>query len=342
MTTRDSDGKTFEAEDVALQSGALLDKAVIAYRTYGRLSEAKDNLVLFPTWFSSQLRQNEWLIGEGRPLDPRRHFIVSVGLLGNGQSSSPSNTPGRSAGPAFPPVSLLDNVLLQHRLLAQEWGIERIALVIGRSMGAQIAFQWGARFPDMVARMLPFSGSAKTTPHNYVFLDGVKAALTADQDWMNGSYTQPPLGGLRAIGRLYAGWALSPAYYRKNLHLAEGDSTLDGYLRRRWEGNFLAKDANDLLCQLGTWQRADISDNDVYKKDWPKALRSIKARAIVMPCRSDMFFPPEDSAAAVAHMPNAELRIIESDWGHRAAAANSDPADIAFLEAAIRELLETR
>ena len=60
-----------------------------------------------------------------------------------------------------------------------------------------------------------------------------------------------------------------------------------------------------------------------------------------MPSRTDLYFPPEDSAAAVKHMPRAELRVIESLWGHRAGSPNSDPRDIAFVDSAIRDLLAT-
>jgi homoserine O-acetyltransferase/O-succinyltransferase len=331
----------FEAPDFTLQSGAALPVAQIAYRAYGALSEARDNAVLFPTWFSSTHHQNAWLIGEGRALDPQHYFVVCANLLGNGLSSSPSNTPSPFDRARFPRVSVLDNVRLQRRLLTEIWGIERLALVIGRSMGAQAAFQWASYYPEMVARLLAFSGSSKTTPHNYVLLEGVKAALTADAAWRSGEYIEPPRAGLRAVGRIYAGWALSQAYYREHLYRAEGADTLDAYLAQRWDANFANKDANDLLCQIATWQHADISANERFEGDWLGALSAIRALALVMPCRSDLYFPPEDSAAAVAHMPNAELRVIESMWGHRAAAPGSDPGDIAFLERAVRELLAT-
>jgi homoserine O-acetyltransferase len=335
----ESEGGVFEAHDVRLQSGVVLPTARLSYRTYGTLSPARDNAVLFPTWFSSTHRQNEWLIGAKRPLDPSRYFIICVDLLGNGLSSSPSNTPPPFDRSRFPRVSLLDNVCLQHRLVTEMWRIERLALVLGRSMGAQIAFQWASFYPAMVARVLPFSGSARTTPHNYVFLEGVKAALLADHSFRGGDYTTPPVAGLRAVGRIYAGWALSQAFYREHLYRAEGAASVDEYLAVRWDENFARRDANDLLCQIATWRHADISANEVYAGDWPRALRAIRARAIVMPCRTDLYFPPEDSAAAVAHMPNAELRVIESVWGHRAAAPGSDPTDITFLDAAIRDLL---
>jgi homoserine O-acetyltransferase len=99
------------------------------------------------------------------------------------------------------------------------------------------------------------------------------------------------------------------------------------------------RDANDLLAQVWTWEHADISRNGTFRGDLAAALGAIRARAIVMPCRTDLYFPPEDSENEVAHMANAELRVIPSVWGHRAGAPGTDPADIRFLDEAIRDLL---
>ena len=172
-----------------------------------------------------------------------------------------------------------------------------------------------------------------------MFLESVRATLIADAAWRDGEYESPPQKGIRAVGRLYASWAMSQAFYREGLHLREGDTSLQQYLEKRWDPNFFRSDANDLLSMLATWQATDIADNERYGGDWPAALGAIRCPAIVMPSRTDLYFPPEDSAAAVKHMPNAELRVIESVWGHRAGSPNSDPRDIAFIDQGIRDLL---
>lgn len=331
--------EVFELGRLGLHKGGALERARLAYSTHGTLAPGRDNAVLFPTWFSSTHRNNEWLIGPGRALDPARHFIICPNLFGNGLSSSPSNTAPPHDRMRFPLVTVLDNVRAQERLVRERFGIERLALVIGRSMGAQVAFQWASWFPEKVARVLPFHGSARTTPHNFVFLEGVKAALTADGAWREGEYAAQPQRGVRAVGRLYAGWAMSQGFYREGLYREPGIDTVTQYLEQRWERNFLRMDANDLLAMVATWQATDIADNERYRGDWPAALRAIACPAIVMPSRTDLYFPPEDSAAAVAHMPRAELRLIESLWGHRAGSPNSDPKDIAFIEQAVRDLL---
>jgi homoserine O-acetyltransferase len=333
------DYDVFELGDLTLHKGGTLPNAKLAFKTYGTLAAGRDNAILFPTWFSASHRNNEWLIGPGRALDPERHFIVCANLFGNGLSSSPSNTQAPFDRSRFPLVTVLDNARAQYRLLRERLGVDRLALLIGRSMGAQTAFQYASWFPDAVARLLAFSGSARTTPHNQVFLESVKAALTADAQWNGGEYSEPPAKGIVAVGRLYAGWAMSQAFYRQGLHLMEGIASVQEYLEKHWDRNFFRTDANDLLAMLETWKATDLADNERYAGDWPAALAAISCPAIVMPSRTDLYFPPEDSAAAVAYMPRAELRVIESVWGHRAGSPNSAPEDIAFIEQAIRDLL---
>ena len=84
---------------------------------------------------------------------------------------------------------------------------------------------------------------------------------------------------------------------------------------RDWEEDHLKWDANDLIAKIWTWQHGDISDNDIYRGDFARALRTIKARAIVMPCSTDMYFAPGDNALEVREMQHAELRIFESPLG---------------------------
>lgn len=333
-----SDYEIFDLGDMALQKGATLRDARLAYKTYGTLNARKDNVIVQPTWYSGQHADVEWTIGEGMALDPAHYFIIVPNMLGNGLSSSPSNTPPPYDRARFPNVTACDNVRLQHRLVTERFGIERIRLVTGWSMGALQTFHWGCLYPDMVERIVPTCGSARCSRHNFVFLEGVKAALTADDAWNGGWYEAPPTKGLRAMARVYAGWGFSQTFYRIEEDLKLGFSSLEDFLIAFWEGFFIHKDANNLLAMLWTWQNGDIGDNALYGGDFKKALGAIKAKAFVMPGRTDLYFPPEDSEIEVAHMPNAELRVFESSYGHFASSA-LNPADVAFQNEAIKEIL---
>ena len=234
---------------------------------------------------------------------------------------------------------MYDNVMLQHRLLRERFDVRKIALVVGFSMGGQQAFHWGALFPDLVERIAPITSSAKTAQHNLVFLDGIKAALTLDPAWQDGAFVEPPVRGIRAMARVYAGWGLSQTFYRESLHLMIGFASLEDFIVRDWEAGFLRRDADNLLAMLWTWQNADISDNPIYRGDLTAALGAIKARALVMPSETDLYFPVEDSRRDVALMPNAELLPIPTIWGHRVNNPNQNPADAQFVDDALRRLL---
>ncbi len=331
----------FELGELALQSGETLIDAKLAYKAYGRLNAARDNAVLLPTFYTGTHTRNEGYFGAGRALDPARHFIVSINMFGNGLSTSPSNAAPSQLGPAFPKVTLYDNVAAQYRLITEHLGIEHLALVLGWSMAGCQTYQWAAQFPGMMDAILPFCASAKTSVHNIVFLDGVKAALQADCAFNGGHYQEPPVKGLAAFGRVYCGWAYSQAFFRNELYRNFGFETAEDLLVD-WENDHIKNwDANNLLAKLWAWQNGDISANALYGGDFAKALDAIEARAILIPCTTDLYFRPEDNEIELAAMTHAELRPFVSDYGHCAASpGNPDPGFMSFLDAAIAELLD--
>lgn len=335
------DYEKYELGTVSLLSGEKLDSAFLIYKTYGKLNKNKDNVVVLPTFYTGSHQRNEGFFGIGRAIDPEKHFVVSINMFGNGFSSSPSNTPAPQDGPRFPHISLWDNIACQYKLLTEHLGIDRIALVTGWSMAGCQAYQWAAQYPDFVDAILPFCASAKTSTHNYVFLEGVRAALCADQNWNNGDYDSPPVNGLKAFARVYAGWAFSQTFYRDSLFQEIGYETMEDLLID-WENDHVENwDANNLLAKLATWQASDISVGPLYNGNFKMALKAIRAKTILMPCTQDLYFPPEDNAIEASYILNAELRPFDSPFGHCAANPGNDSGFEASLERAIGDLLET-
>jgi len=328
----------FDLGNFVLQSGATLREAKLAYKTHGTLNSDKSNAIVYPTPYSAHHSDIEWPIGPGKALDPEKYFIIVPDMLGNGLSSSPSNTPPPYDRGRFPNVTVYDNVVAQHRLVSEQLGIRHLALVVGWSMGAQQTFQWAVSQPDMVARIAPFCGTARTTPHNLVFLEGVKAALTTDAAWLNGWYEKQPDQGLRAFARVYAGWGFSQPFYKQELWRQLGFSSLDDFLIGFWERRFLRRDANNLLAMLWTWQHNDVGATPGFGGSLDKALASIKARAVVMAGRTDLYFPPEDIEYEASLIPCAQFRVIPSVWGHQAG-NGLNSVDSRFVDDALRELL---
>lgn len=335
-----ADHQTFPLGEFTFEDGSTLPDAQIAYATYGELNDTRDNAIVLPTWFVGTHADHEWMIGEGSDavLDTSRYFVVVPSMFANGLSSSPSNTPAPHDRARFPKVDIRDNVRAQHRLVTEHLGIEGIELVIGGSMGAFQVFQWGLSHPDLVRRIMPTGGASSVSPHCFVFLAGVKAALLADPDYRDGDYETPPERGLRAVGRVYAGWALSQAFYKQALYRQLESDTIDSFLVDFWEGFFAPLDANNLLSQLDTWQRADLAATDGYDGDLARALGDIRARAVLAPGEKDLYFPPEDMGWEAEQMPNAELAVIPGVWGHFSD-SGLDPACNELVRDTARRLL---
>ena len=323
----------FDCGNVSLQRGGTLEGARIVYKTFGTMSPRRDNVIVYPTSYSAHHTDIEWLVSPEHCLDPSRYFIVIPNMFTNGLSSSPSNTPG------FPSVTTYDNVMQQRRMMAELFGVDRVQLVYGWSMGAQQAYHWAALFGEAVERIVVNCGSARTAPHNFVFLEGVRTALQADPSWDGSRYTARPDRGLRAMGRIYAGWALSQTFYRREMWRGLGFVSLEDFLVRSWEANFLRRDASDLLAQLWTWQNGDISANDLYRGDLEMALAGIKAQVLLMPSATDLYFQTDDNRAELPHLRHGRLVEIPSVWGHRAGNPRDNPEDAAFIDAEVEKLL---
>ena len=331
--------KRYSLGDFRLHSGDCLPDAFLSYETHGELNRDRSNVIVYPTWYAGNHEDIRPAIGPGRALDPERYFIVVPDMFGNGRSSSPSNTPAPYDRARFPVISTYDNVRAQHQLMTVGLGIEYIQLVVGFSMGAQQAFHWGALYSDMLGAIAPICGTAKTSPHNQLLLESLQRTLLVTMQDLR----VPPEKGLRAFTTIFASWGFSPEFYRQRKHLnwmGWDCRSIDDFLDN-WHGLFIPKnDANDLLCMLQTWQNSDLGQHAKFKGDLAAALRAITCRAIVMPGSTDMYFPPEDNQKEVPHMPQAELRTIDSIFGHAAGGPGfSNQADDDFVDAALRELL---
>lgn len=328
----------FPLRGFRFQCGATLDEVRLAYKTYGTLNRDRSNAVIYPTSYAAHHTDIEWLIGPDGILDSTRYFIVIPNMFGNGLSSSPSNFTDSLEG-RFPPITHVDNVTAQRRMLDEQFGIRRLKLAYGWSMGGQQALHWGALFPDAVECIAAVCTAAKTSPHNQVFLEGLRAVLTTDAAWSNGRFTSHPKQGLRAFGRVYAGWALSQAFYREHKYRELGYESIEDFLVRDWEASFLRRDAANLLSMIDTWMNSDISANDVHHGDLDAALKAIKAKTLIMPGQTDLYFTAEDGEREARQIPRATFRPIPSIWGHRAGNPAKNPQDHLFLKASICELL---
>jgi len=311
----------------------------LAYCTFGSPDQPA---VLMPSCYGGKLAYTQDFLVDAESTDMPAvlggYFVIVCGMLGGGESSSPSNAHPSMRGPAFPRVSYEDNIRLQHAL-CRALGVTKLAAYIGFSMGGQQAYHMAVLYPDFVDKVVVLAGSAPTSAHNWSFLEGPKAVLVSSADWHDGKYTAPAKMGTRAFGIVYSTWALSQAWFREKCWEAAGYATLSEYLEKDWGEGLGSWDAHDLLCKLHCWQDGDISLYGPEKGNLPKALESIRARVLVMPSRTDLYFPPEDSMEEVKYLRHGELRIIESIWGHLAGGGGGTKEDTAFIQAEVRRFL---
>jgi homoserine O-acetyltransferase len=335
MTSAHETGN-FVLGDFDVEKGGVIREAQLAWQRFGTLNDQRDNLILYPSSYSAKLADMSWLIGPQGILDPTRWCIIAVGMFSNGESSGAAETPDY---PAL--VTVADNVRAQHRLVTEMWGVDKLAAVYGFSMGAMQAYHWAALYPDMVQRAVVVCGSARTADHNKVFLSGLLRTLEAAPEHTgNGRFSSEPVLALTAFGHIYAGWGLSQDFYRAGLYKsALGAPDLETFVRVNWAERFSQCRAANLYAQAHAWFHGDISDNTLYNGDMAQALQSIKARVLLMPSETDLYFRVADNAAELPHLANGVLRPIPSVWGHRAGNPNANPADAAFLRAGVAGLL---
>jgi homoserine O-acetyltransferase len=316
--------RAFPLGELRLDGGPVLAEATLGYRVWGRLDAAGSNAILLPGQFPGMGEGWARLIGPGRVLDPERHFIVSVDLLGDGLSSAPSQTLTEESRAAFASVTMLDNLRAQRRLVSA-LGVTRLRLVAGWSIAGAQAIAWAAVYPEAVGAVLAVCAASGPAPERAGLLARLLDILEG-----RGGAGRAPGPRLRAFGGVLADWVHSPAYYAGGLFRDDGFASIE-QAREAWELAYLARDPADLAVALRCWAGAGSAR--------PGAPGRIRARAILMACDSDRWCPPREVAREAALIPGAEARLIRSPFGHAAGRPGAYAEETALVERALGELL---
>jgi homoserine O-acetyltransferase len=213
----------FVVRDFRFASGESLPEVRIHYRTIGRpVRDARGRIangVLVLHGSSGDAGQvlaasfSEPLFGPGGPIDAARHYLIFPDNLGNGRSTKPSD--GMRA--KFPKYGYGDMLALQHKLVTEHLGIERLRLVIGISMGGMQAWLWGTRYPDAMDGIVPIAAMpAAITGRNLLWRRILSHAIRSDPQWNGGNYQTQPKGFL-AIMPMFDMLVQSPARLGESL-----------------------------------------------------------------------------------------------------------------------------
>ena len=304
----------------------------VAYRS---INAGKNKKALIPTCYGGRIDTTLSFCAAPCSSLSDYHVIV-VAMLGNGESSSPSNSDD------FPEkLDYTDQVHAQYALVTH-LGFEKLDVVLGFSMGGQQAYYWAAMYPDFVGNAVAICSSAHTSSHNYAFLEGPLSALIASHDYDGGNYRAKkiiPVAGLRAFQRAYTAWLYSADWYRQDLwKKVSGKSTMAEFMDARQDGK-LDWDAQDLIILGRQWQAGNVG---TVGGDYESTLSTtIKARFLVMPGGTDQYFRHEDSEVEVKLLQRGELAVIPSVWGH-AAGGGASQDDNVWMDNRIRQFLASQ
>src|SRR3954464_6413098 len=193
----------YEIGDFTVESGEVIRDFAISYVTHGALNADKSNAILMVTAIGGNHHRIDYLIGPGKALDPSKYFIIATDAIGNGLTTSPSNSKAQPRM-QFPRFNMRDMVNSQQRLVTEKFGIKKLVTVIGASMGGMQALQWGVSYPDMTASIVPIIPLGRTPAWTTGVLEMLRQSIMADPRFNGGNYAadQPPEQGMR----LWAGW----------------------------------------------------------------------------------------------------------------------------------------
>lgn len=308
-------------EEIELERGGVLDHVQIAFHTYGKLNERKDNVV----WVCHALTANsdvmDWwsgLFGRDRYFDPEQYFIVCANVLGSCYGSTGPQTPKENQRPLlnqFPEVTVRDMVNL-HESLRLKLGITRIHLLIGASLGGQQALEWSISQNDLFDHVVLIATNAVHSAYGRAFNESQRMAILADS-----SYGKGPEGGkeglkvARSIAllsyRSYEGYQMTQS--EQNDQLPQNDYKAATY--QRYQGEKLAKRFSAYSYVLLS-KAMDSHNVGRDRGGIQKALQGVKAKTLIVGISSDILFPVGEQQFLAALIPDARYVEIHSDFGH--------------------------
>ncbi len=297
--------KFAELGDLRLESGKVLKDCRIGYRTFGSPNSENSNAVLFPTWFvgTTQDLIDTGMIGPGKLIDTTRFYVIAVECLGNGVSSSPSNSkeqPGRK----FPEFSIRDMVYVEYLLLTRELRLNGINAVAGISMGGMHAFEWMVSYPEFMKKVVSIVGTPRLASSDLLLLQAEIMALETGAGCGDAGQAMKTVSAIHSLA------LHTPAYMVSHTSPEEFPGYLAG-IQKAYE----RFDATDW-----EWQLKAIIAHDIYRAyggSPEQAAAAVRAKPLVIVSRQDHILNPEPSRS-FAPLIGAKMMELDSDCGHAA------------------------
>jgi homoserine O-acetyltransferase len=299
--------QAFVLGDLKLESGEVIRDFSISYVTHGTLNAAKTNAILMVTAIGGNHHRIDYLIGPGRALDPGKYFIIATDAIGNGLTTSPSNSKSQ-AKMQFPKFNMRDMVHSQHRLVTEKFGIKRLVTVVGASMGGMQALQWAVSHPDMMDSVVPIIPLGRTPAWTTGVLEMLRQSIMSDPRWKGGNYAagEPPEQGMRLWSGWLSGVIVRTPVYQEGAYPKSQDAV--AYLKGVQDGGWRRMDAVDWVYQSWAYDQHDVGMTPGFNGDYHRALRSIKAKTLILAGTIDLLNPEYEAMEAARYI--ADVRYI--------------------------------
>lgn len=295
-----------------LASGQQIENCRLGYRTWGALNADRSNAILWPTWFSGNSADIGGNAGADKMVDPAKWFLIAVDALGDGVSSSPSNSKTQH-GTAFPAFTTRDMVDAEYRLAMETLRLKHLHAVMGVSMGAMQTFEWMVNYPGFMDEAIPIVGSTKLTGYDLLLWTAEEDALKNDPAWKGGGYgAKPAMGVVQSSHQMNL---TTPTNFARSNPPEKFARTDAEYMSK----GILPFDANDWLAQLEAMIHHDVAHGGTMDE----AARKVKAKVLVISAAQDHMVNPKP-ALDFAAMLGAKTMVLESDCGHLAPGCEAD------------------
>ena len=308
-------------EKFELELGDCLPELTVGYHTFGRLNEAKDNVIWVCHALTANSDVSDWwrgLFGKGNVFDPEKYFIVCANILGSCYGStcprSISPVTQKAYGTAFPLVSIRD-MARAHDLLRKHLGLSKINLCIGGSCGGHQVLEFAFLQKKLIKNIALLVCGARESAWAVSTHEAQRLAIEADPTWKNDEDSAGKNGLRAARGAALLTYRTFTSYIDRQ---TDSDDKADNlmaasYIRyqgHKLERRFFAQAYYFLTKSLDTYHlgrgRGGIE----------KALRELEMPALIISVDSDLLIPPSQQIVLAEHLPNATFKLINSDFGH--------------------------
>lgn len=308
--------------DFKLENSEVIRECRIGYRTFGKLNSDRSNAIVLPTWAGGTTEQLKSSVGPGKLVDSERYFVIAIDALGNGVSSSPSNSKLQPRM-KFPKFTLRDCVNTQHQLITKVLRLNHVKAVIGVSMGGMQTFQWLVSYPDFMDQGIPIVGSPRLAPYDLLLWQTQIDAIMNDRGWNNGDYTTNPA---RAAQFELAALLLTTP---DNFNRVTTRRKILEELKKAREEKGGGVDANDKIRQVQAMMALDVAEP--FAGSMEQAAARIRAKVFVIVARFDHVVTP-GPALELAQLLRAKVLVLEGDCGHLASSCESQKISLAVAE----------